>query len=61
MSQQYIQELQQDYENIKATLVHVFELKNSQYQKLIELKRINEDLSSENALHKSRGKMNEFM
>ena len=54
-SQKLIQKLQQDYEDIKANLIRVFNAKILQYQKFIELEKINEDLS-----HRSIEKMKEF-
>ena len=58
--QQRIQEQQQDYELIRQDLVADFERKQIQYQKFIELKRINEILSHENSLYRSIERMKEF-
>jgi len=59
-SQQHLQELQQDYESVKQNLFRVFEQKNLQYQKFIELSKINEVLSHENGLYRSIERMKEF-
>ena len=58
--QQRIQEQQQDYEIIRQDLAADFQRKQTLYQKFIELKRINEILSHENALYRSIERMKEF-
>ena len=59
-SQQHLQELQKDYESVSQNFFHTFEQKNLQYQKFIELSKINKVLSHENGLYRSIERMKEF-
>ena len=58
--QQHLQELQKDYESVSQNFFRTFEQKNLQYQKFIELSKINKVLSHENGLYRSIERMKEF-
>ena len=58
--QQNTENLQNDFENLKETLHYVWKKQTLQYARISELTRLNENLSHENALYKSRERMNEI-
>jgi len=60
MLQQNMKELQENFDVSNETLIREYERSNSRYQKIIELTKINEHLSHENALYRSKDKMKQI-